>query len=817
MKQFSLLFIALFFSTIAFAQFTLTGKITDEKNAPVPFATIYVKNTTIGTSANSEGEYTLTVTPGRYEFLFRAVGYKQESRQMDIKASQTLDVKLLPESYLLKDVTINAKGEDPAYAIMRKAIKKRKFYLNEVNAYSCEVYIKGLQKLLQAPKKFLGRDMNELGREIGLDSNRRGIIYLSESESKYSFEKPDNVHEEMISSKVSGRNRGFSFNRASDMKVNFYENLQNWGQISNRPLVSPLADDAMLYYNYKLLGESVENGETIYKISLSPRRGYDPCFEGVVYILKDSWRLYGLDLMLTKKANINFVDTLKINQQFFPVGNNVWMTSSSKFEFTAGLFGFRIGGYFISIYKNYNLQPNTPKKDFNEVMRITRDVNKKDSLYWAKERPVPLTPEEQNDYIKKDKLAKRRESKEYLDSLDRRNNKFHLGNLLFLGGYNVRNRYEKQYYHYDSLLGSILFNTVEGVAFNYGASFTKQIDSVTNRYLRVGAHVRYGFADKLFNGNVDATIPLNGVRLNVRGGSDVVDLNNRTPISTGDNSVYSLFERENYQKLYQKDYVDASVSGRISGGWLGSAGIEWANRKWLPNSSSYSFFSPAGHQYTSNNPLIPSADIPLFPENQSFKLNLRTSYNFSSKYETYPNGRRYLPSDYPTIGFNYTKGISGVLGSDVNYDLISADITKSDISLGMYGQSSFYIAAGKFINARSLYFPDYQQFSGGQILFYQPNISHFLLLDYYRFATYTQYLEGHFEHNFSGFILNKIPLIRKLKLKEIVDVNYLTTPNLKNYTELGIGVEYFGFRLMYGQSYNSGTNLHQAVRLSIGF
>src|ERR1700749_1326648 len=117
MKLLLSLFIALFFGAASFAQVTVSGKITDEKNAPVPFATIYVKNTTIGTSANSEGEYTLAVKPGHYDMVFRAVGYKQESRPVDIKANQAINVKLLPESYLLKDVTISAKGEDPAYAI----------------------------------------------------------------------------------------------------------------------------------------------------------------------------------------------------------------------------------------------------------------------------------------------------------------------------------------------------------------------------------------------------------------------------------------------------------------------------------------------------------------------------------------------------------------------------------------------------------------------------------------------------------------------------------------------------------------------------
>src|SRR5476651_2258264 len=158
----SLLFVS-FLTTTLFAQVNITGKIKDEHSNPLPFATIYVKNTTIGTSANSEGEYTLQVKPGQYEVLYKAVGYRQESRKIDIKTSQVIDVSLKPDNYLLKDVNISATGEDPAYAIIRKAIKKRKSYLNEVKAYTAEVYIKGLQKLLDAPKRFLGRDINELG------------------------------------------------------------------------------------------------------------------------------------------------------------------------------------------------------------------------------------------------------------------------------------------------------------------------------------------------------------------------------------------------------------------------------------------------------------------------------------------------------------------------------------------------------------------------------------------------------------------------------------------------------------------------------
>jgi len=815
--KFTLLFtISLFFCSLAFAQVSISGAVTDANGKPVAFASIYIKNTTKGTSANSDGQYILQLKPGVYDVQYKAVGYKQESRHIEVLATKVINVVLAIETYQLKDVTVSGGGEDPAYAIIRKTIKRRKAHLNEVNTYTCEVYIKGLQKLLAAPKKFMGFDIQKAARENGLDSNRRGIVYLSESESKYSFRKPDDVHEEMISSKVSGSNRAFSYNRASDIKVNFYENNQDWGGLSNRPVVSPVADNALFYYRYKYIGFSTENGETIDKIMVIPRRSYDACFQGYIYINEDDWRLYGLDLFITKKQNINFVDTLRVNEQFIPVDQKVWLPSSVKFEFTAGLFGFKIGGYFISVFKDYDLEPSFTKKEFKEVLRINQGSNKKDSIYWENERPIPLTEEEKTDYQKKAVLARKRESKPYLDSLDSVNNKFKPSALL-LGGYRHSDRYNHEFYYLDPLLTSIKFNTVQGFALSYGASFRRRIDSVNRRFLEVDARAGYGFSDHIFTGSAGLNAPIGSFDLNIKGGSEITDLNVTDPISPFVNSLYSLFERENYQKLYQKQYLSASLHRRITGGWLATAGLEWADRKWLPNTSAYSFFDPGNHSYTSNNPLLPGQNVPLFPENQSFKFTFRTTYDFSDKYETFPNGRYYLPSPYPTVGFNYVKGISGVLGSDVDYDLVSVDVSKTNIPDGIFGNTSFYVGAGKFINSNSLFYTDYQQFAGNEVLFYKSGIDSFLLLNYYGFSTRTEYVEGHIEQNFSGFILNKVPLIRKLKLQEIVDINYLSTPELKNYAELGVGVQYLNFRLMYGTSFNSGSNIKSAVRLGISF
>jgi hypothetical protein len=815
MRKFLLLIVISLFSRTLFAQQSgVSGAITDEGGHPVPFVSVHIKNTTKGTSANSEGKYTLQLAPGQYELQYKAIGYKQESLNVTVKGAETANIQLKTETYELKGVTVRAGAEDPAYAIIRKAIKKRKGYLNEVNAFSCDVYIKGLQKLLDAPKKFMGRNVDDIARNAGLDSNRRGIIYLSESESRYNFKKPNEQHEEMISSKVSGNNRAFSFNRASDFKVNFYENILDFQGLSNRPFISPIAENALFYYNYQYMGFTVENGETINKIKVIPKRAYDPTFDGYIYIMEDSWRIHSVDLTMSKRSNIFLLDTLKINQQFLPV-DKVWMPSAVKFEFTGGFLGFKFGGYFIGIFKNYDVEPAFAKNSFNEVMRITKGVNKKDSTYWENSRPIPLTNEEITDYKKKETLAAKRESKPYLDSIDAKRNKFHAGGLIIGGGYSHFDRYNHEYYHFNSLSQSLLFNTVEGFAFNYGATYRKQIDSTNNRNLNLGGNVRYSFGLQKFHGSINGAITSRDLSWGFAVGSDIVDMNDRTPIATFWNTTHSLFLRKNYEKLYDKQFINLSLNGRIAGTWTGGISTEYADRKWLPNVTNYSIFKPANRLYTSNNPFTPTQDIPLFPESQAFKVTVRTSYDFSNKYSTYPNGRRYEPSKYPRIDLSFTHAFKNVFGADADYSLAQADITKKDISLGIFGNTSFYVGAGKFINANNLSYVDYRHFSGNQILFYTADINKFLLLDYYGYSAPDKYLEGHLEQNFSGFFLNKLPLIRKLKLQEIVDVNFLATPALPKYTELGIGVQYFGFRVMFAKSFNSGNNEVSALRIGV--
>lgn len=795
---------------------SLNGRIIDTFGRPVPFASIFEQGTSNGTSANSNGEYQLRLKPGKHNLIFKAIGYSQENRELNLSSDQTMNVVLQTAVYQLSDVVVKAGAEDPAYAVIRNAIRKRKQHLAEPDQYTAEVYIKGMQKLLSAPKKFLGRDIDDLGKQIGLDSNRAGILYLSESESRISFIQPDKIKEEMISSRVAGSNRAFSLNRASDIRTNFYENLLDMGGISNRPFISPVADNALFYYRYKLIGTSMENGEMINKIEVIPRRTSDPVFRGQIYILEDSWRIHSADLMITQEAGINFVDTLTIRQEFVRVDASIRMPALTSYEFRGKVLGFGFDGYFIALFKNYVLNPGLNKNDFNEVLKITADVNKKDSIYWDQARPVPLTDEEQKDYLKKEILAKNRESKSYLDSLDRAGNKFKPLSFLIGSGYNLRNRYKKENYNFSSLLNSVFYNTVEGFGMNYQVSYTRRIDSISNKYLSYSGKLRYGLSSDKFYASFSGSIPLNSFGLKFSLGSDVLDLNDFENISQLGNSINSLFYERNLLKLHEQKFANLSFSkslGSLQTTW----GVSWSNRRSLQNNADYTIRDLGRRQFTSNNPFYPQQELLLFPEYQSLKFSAGLSYAFSKEYESHPSGKYYRSSKYPRLNVNYTKGINGVLGSDVNYDLLTFDLSKSDMKLGLFGKLSIWLGAGKFLSVENMYYPDYKHFKGNKTLTYVPGINSFLFLDYYVFSASDRYSEFHIEHNFSGFFMNKLPLLRKLKLTEIGGFNYLNTPSFRQYSEFYFGLKYLTLRALFGTSFIEGKRIDRGFRLAYTF
>lgn len=814
MKKIYLLLFYFIVPAAVFAQYQLTGKITEANGEPIPFTSVYLKNTQKAVSANAEGVYTLNVDKGMHIVVFKSIGFKTTERSLQVNGNMEVNQVLEAESYTLQNVVIRPDAEDPAYEIMRKAIKNRKKHLNEVKAYTANVYIKGMQKLVGAPKKFFGYDVQ---KTLELDTNRKGILYLSESQSEFSYERPGKVREIMVSSKVSGRNNAFSYNKASDMLINFYENLLLEGSgLSSRSFVSPVADNALFYYKYRLLGTSEENGVLINKIEVIPRRKNDPAFSGTIYIADESWRLTGTNVYLTQNAGINLLDTLNIRQDFNRI-QHTFMPANIKFQFKGNVFGFKFEGYFVSIFSQYNLNPDFPKDYFTaEILRINKAVNKKDSLYWMNNRPIPLTDEEKFDYQRKDSIALLKSSKPYLDSVERANNKFKLGKFI-LTGYSINNRYDKKYLYFDPLVNSAFFNTVEGLALKYGLTYRKVLED--QHSYSISPQIRYGFSNRIFTANVRGTYLYNQLkRASISGGfgTEIADLNRYGTMSLGSNALNTLFFKTNSSKFYKRAFATFSATRELADGLQAALSVNYDKNYTLQNTSYFTFREVKNKFLTSNNPYTPGNEIPLFPDYRSFNISASLTYTIGQKYMTTPTSKIYSESKFPRIQLNYRKGIKALLGSDVDYDLLSIEVYQNRISTGLAGYTSFVVGAGKFLNNNIVFYPESKQFRGNNSTVFPPNLRKFRYLDFYIHSTNEEYAEAHIEHNFAGFLTNKIPLLRKLKLEEIVGFNYLTQPGKRNYKEFYFGIERLGFGLSYGYAFDGNKKTAQGFRIAYG-
>lgn len=116
--------LVLTFISFSLTAATISGEITDQAGKPVPFANVYIQQSTIGVTANAEGMYTLKVNPGTYQVVFKTIGYKQLIKTITVTDQNiTVDIELEQEIYSLKEVNVSSKQEDPAFEVVRNAIK----------------------------------------------------------------------------------------------------------------------------------------------------------------------------------------------------------------------------------------------------------------------------------------------------------------------------------------------------------------------------------------------------------------------------------------------------------------------------------------------------------------------------------------------------------------------------------------------------------------------------------------------------------------------------------------------------------------------
>jgi hypothetical protein len=765
----------------------ISGVVTDDKGNILAYSSVFIKGSTKGTTANGEGKYFLNLEPGNYIIVCQHVGYTREEKQVTVtEENQTLDFKLKLQELTLAEVVVK-QGEDPAYEIIRQAIKKRPYYKEQLSNFQCEVYTKGELKLRNYPKKFMGQKVDF---EDG-DTSKRKMLYLSETIATYSVKKPNDVKVEVLSTKVSGQSDGFGL--SAPQIFSFYENNIHIGNNLNpRGFISPISSNALNYYRYKFEGSFIEDGKEIDHIKVIPRRKYEPLFSGYINIVYNEWRIQSVQMKLTKESEMELVDTLTIEQLYVPYDENVWVIKSQVIYPAIKMFGFDAHGSFVNVYSKFLVNPEFDKKYFDKtILKYLDSSNKKSNEYWEQARPLPLKQEEIADYRKKDSLEKARKDPKYLDSLDKRRNKLSVMGLIFTGqGFSKQKKRSNIFIN--PLLTAFNYNTVEGLNVDLSATYTKKIDTIalSRKRFYLTPQLRYGFGNQHFNATLTTSYNFGEKYLNtlsLQGGKKVFQFNNASPVNPLFNTFASLFREKNYMKIYEAWVLRAGYSRTLDEGFSGGVFVQYQDRMPLENTTDYTWHDKKDVSFTPNYPTELTSEN--FKRHQALMASIRVSWQPGNRYIELP-GRKYsIGSKYPRFSLTYTQGLHNIFGSDIDYGKWRFGIT-DNLNLKLKGTFRYNLNIGGFLNHDSVNIQDYTHFIGNQLLIAGPYLNSFQLAPYYKYSnTESFYSTLQAEHHFNGFLTNKIPMFRRLNWHLVSGTNAFYVNQTNNYAEVFVGLE----------------------------
>jgi len=838
----------------------IKGTILNDAGEPLAFATVYVEELETGTSTNAEAYYEMNLQPGTYHVVYRYVGYESQAKEITISDKFVeVNVTLKTQSMVLQDVQVYAGKEDPAYTIMRKAIAKSKFHTQQIDRYTAKVYIKGKGQLKDAP--FFMRKTLE---KEGIKEDR---VFITESVSEVEYIRPNTYNENVISIYTTGDDRNTSPNNY--INGSFYE-----PEVAK--CISPLSPKAFSYYRFVYDGTFRERGYEVSKINVIPRSRGDNVFEGYIEIVEDYWSIHSLDLSVTK-LGINF----NIKQVYEPVKGNIWLPVTHDFEVQGKVLGFEFEGEYLATVNNYDVEINPDldmeievidekvekelaqelddkfkKKETSEIQEmlqsgeeVTRkQLNKvikayekaereelenpeiignrtmkidsmaydRDSTYWSKIRPVPLTQKEVRGYQITDSIAQVRKMESEGDTLNRKRNSgvFKPTDILLGNRYKVS---DKTYFKI--FTPQPFYNTVEGFNFDYRLSFSKTFSEKT--WLSFGPTVRYAFAREKVSGFWRTQLGLgkneNRSDIDIKAGRYISQINRDEPIHPIVNTLMALFFERNYMKIYEKDFIDVAFTKKIDSKFKLKISGEYEQRRQLFNNTDYRFFDAEGDRFTSNTPENIGLTDTSFPDHEAFTSSVGFEYRPWQKYRIY-NGNKYpVDGTSPMFEFSYAKGIAGIGGSDIDYDLMEVGV-KYDFNIGVRGLVDFYLKAGKFLNSDKMYFVDYKHFMGNRTPFATASpVGSFRLLDYYKYSTREEYFTANVHYQFRKFLLTQVPLVRLSGIRESFFSNYLANDYTNSYVELGYGINYILriFRIEAVTSFEGGKYRDFGLRLGI--
>ena len=780
MKQrytiYALFLLSLFVSISASAQ--IKGVITDSlTNEPLMYITVQYEGKGVGGISNANGEYQVETRKGWDELTFSAVGYI--TKKVKLKpGTRVLNVKLQSDDIMLSEVVVKPQKEkysrknNPAVEFMKKVIENKKaLKLEENDYYQYQKYEKMKMSLNDVTPDKMEKGIYKKFSffkdqvEVSPKTNKMILpISIKETASKTIFRKSPKSEKTIIEGMNSTGIEEF-FNTGDMLgtiltdvfsDINIYDDDF---RLLQRRFVSPIGRGAISFYKYYLMDTLMVDRQECVHLTFVPQNPQDFGFTGHLYVVKDStYAVKKCTMNLPKKTGVNFVENLDIVQQFEQLPDGNWVLTDDdmtvELHFVKGIQGLEVQR--TTKYSDYQFTEIEPRL-FRLKGNVIKEANMlaKSDEYWAKVRQVPLTKKESTMDVFMNRIEQIPGFKYVIFGA-----KALIENFVETGSKKHPSKFD-----FGPINSMITSNYVNGTRFRLSGMTTGNLDP----HWSLSGYGAYGTKDKkwFYSGQV------------------AYSFNKREYVLWEFPKHYIAF-KNTYDAMSPMDKYLATDKDNLFVGWKWTTVDQMSYMRdatltyELETNTGFSVQAMARHrndqpagqlQYWKNNGETPGQ----WDEKNTLVHDITTTeLGVTLRYapgETFVNTKqRRVPVslDAPTITLSHTAGFKGVLGGEYNFNLTEASIRKR-FGRGSWGKLDVTARAGAQWN--TVPFP-LLNLPMANLSYITQNNESFNLINNMEFLN-DRYASLNLSYDMNGKLFNRIPLIKKLKWREMFRIRGL--------------------------------------------
>ena len=756
-----LLFLFLGGINLSQAQTVVNGFVKDASTMqPLSFVSVYFEDGK-GVLTGRDGSYSIDIKSAKGKTLtFSYVGYKKVVKQITPGKEQQINVNLEPGKELAEIVIKTRKRgkyrnrNNPAVQLIDLVIEnKNKNRITSYDFVQYQQYEKLALSLVNKSEKLMKSRILKNYKFVLENVDTTTIegksllpIYISEKLSDRYLKKDPEKNKTVVLAEKKVNYGSFLDNEGINQymnrlyaDVNIYDNNIT---ILNAQFLSPIADGGPTFYRYFIRDTVVIDGVKLIQLYFTPKNPNDLIFRGTMYITLDgNYGVQKINMTISKNANLNWTRELRINQDFERAGDGRYhvakSTMSAEFSLTknasGGLFGERMVWY-----RNYLTGTPAPDSIYNEEDVVIKNNSEKADSFWIAMRPA--------------NALSRVEAKAYynIDSLRNMKSFKRLGDVvtLLFSGYLEAGKWE-----FGNTNTFYSFNPVEGFRLKIGGRTTTKLSN--SFYLN--SYLAYGFKDEKlkyllgatysFNHKSVYSYPLNYLKLSYQHETTIPG---QELLYVQEDNFFLSFKRGNnnkwlYNKYFKGEYVK-EFGKNLS--------YNFTFKNWSQ--------APAGDvifQKVADNNLV----------NNITTSELSGTLRWAPKEQFYQGKEFRIPiiNKYPVFSLRFTQGIKGLLNGEYNYQ-----------DFYLRSDKRFYLSQLGYVDATleggyifgKLPFPLLTLHRANQTYGFQDNS--YNMMNFLEFVS-DRFAASNLDFYFNGFFLNKIPLIKKLKLREVATFKIL--------------------------------------------